>query len=137
MKKELIRLTEQDLQNIIKESVTKILQEENIEEGWFGDKWNQVKTAYNTATQDGGNGLTLKDRYNRTKNNWQTQGQLNDLSNLRKQLEAFVDSGKINPQMTISQLIGGKYNGNKFGKLSGMIGNRQSQINRNGGQYNE
>ena len=38
--------------------------------------------------------------------------------------------------MTIAQLVGGKYNGNKFGRMSGMIGNRQSQISRRGGQYN-
>ena len=35
----------------------------------------------------------------------------------------------------IAQLVGGKYNDNKFGRMSGMIANRKSQISRRGGQY--
>ena len=80
--------------------------------------------------------MGLKDRFNAAKKNWGTQGELNDLSNLRQQLEQYVETGQLNPQMTIAQLVGGKYNGNKFGRMSGMIGNRQSQISRRGGQYN-
>ena len=84
----------------------------------------------------GNKGAGLKQKFNNAKQNWNTQGQLNGLNNLKQQLEQFIDSGQLNPQMTIAQLVGGKYNGNKFGRMSGMIGNRQSQISRRGGQYN-
>lgn len=60
MKKQVIRLTESDLHNIINEAVTNVL----IEEGWFGDKmgkaagwarnqlgdfWNSMKGGYQQA----------------------------------------------------------------------------------------
>ena len=44
-----IRLTESDLHRIIEESVQNVLEEqmyEELEEGWFGDKWNQAKSAF-------------------------------------------------------------------------------------------
>ena len=58
------------------------------------------------------------------------------MQGLIKQLSQFIDAGEIDPNTTIAQLVGGKYNSNKFGRMSGMIGNRQSQISRRGGQYN-
>jgi hypothetical protein len=55
MNKKLIRLTESDLHRIVEESVANILSENEIEEGWFGDKWNQTKSAVGTAfNKDGG-----------------------------------------------------------------------------------
>ena len=133
--KKIIRLTEDDIRQIVLASVQQCLNEE-VDEGWFGDKWNQVKTAANTVkgNYQGGQGIgqTIKN----ATTNWKTQGQLNDLNNLKQQLSQFIDDGKLNPNMTIAQLVGGKYNNNKFGKLSGMIGNRQAQINNKGGQYN-
>lgn len=130
-----IQLTEQDLHFLVEDAVKNILRENGMEEGWFGDKWNQTKTAANTMFQ-GNQGAGLKQKFNNARKNWNTQGQLNGLNNLKQQLEQFIDSGQLNPQMTIAQLVGGKYNGNKFGRMTGMIGNRQSQIARNGGQYN-
>jgi hypothetical protein len=58
---------------------------------------------------------------------------LNGLNNLSQQLSQFVDNGQLDSQMTIAQLIGGKYNGGKFGRMSGMAANRMGQINRRGG----
>lgn len=129
-----IRLTESQLHDIIRESVYNVLNENEVEEGWFGDKWNQVKSAYNTATQNGGeDGMSMRDRFSAAKKNWNTQGELNGLNNLAQQLSQFVDAGQINPQMTIAQLIGGKYNNGKFGRMSGMTANRRGQISRRGG----
>ena len=132
-----IQLTEQDLHMLVEDAVRVYLRENEgeIEEGWFGDKWNQTKTAANTMFQ-GNQGAGLKQKFNNARQNWNTQGQLNGLNNLKQQLEQFIDSGQLNPQMTIAQLVGGKYNGNKFGRMTGMIGNRQSQISKRGGQYN-
>lgn len=135
MDKKPIRLTEQDLHFLVENAVQAYLTENRMDEGWFGDKWNQTKTAANTMFQ-GNKGAGLKQKFNNARQNWNTQGQLNGLNNLKQQLEQFIDSGQLNPQMTIAQLVGGKYNGNKFGRMSGMIGNRQSQISRRGGQYN-
>ena len=135
MNKKPIKLTEQDLHFLVENTVQAYLTENGMDEGWFGDKCNQTKTAANTMFQ-GNKGAGLKQKFNNAKQNWNTQGQLNGLNNLKQQLEQFIDSGQLNPQMTIAQLVGGKYNGNKFGRMSGMIGNRQSQISRRGGQYN-
>jgi len=126
-------ITESELHDLVNESVKLYLRE--MDEGWLGDKWNQTKTAANTMFQ-GNKGGGLGQRFNNARKNWNTQGQLNNLNNLKQQLEQFIDSGQLDPQMTIAQLVGGKYNNNKFGRMSGMIGNRQSQISRRGGQYN-
>ena len=75
----------------------------------------------------------MRDRFSAAKKNWNTQGELNGLNNLAQQLSLFVDAGQINPQMTIAQLIGGKYNNGKFGRMSGMAANRRGQISRRGG----
>jgi hypothetical protein len=55
---------------------------------------------------------------------------------LKQQLEQYIDAGQLNPQMTIAQLVGGKYNGNKFGRLTGQMGNMRSQISKRGGTAN-
>lgn len=133
---EKIRLTESQLQNVIRESVYNVLKEmnegEELEEGWFGDKWNQAKSAYQTATQN--NDMSLGQRFQNAKKNWSTQGNLNGLNNLKSQLEQYVDAGQIDPQTTIAQLIGGKYNNGRMGKMTGQINNRKSQISKRGGQ---
>lgn len=132
MERQVVRLTEEQLHNIISESVQMILSENEQEEGWFGDKWNQVKSAYQTATQD--NGVDFKKRMQNVKKNWNTQGQVNNLSNLINQLTQLVQQNKIDPQITVGQLVGGKYNQGKVGKLTLMRGNRKGQISRRGGK---
>jgi hypothetical protein len=128
-----IRLTEAQLHRVISESVQNILNEE-LEESWLGDKWNQTKSAVGTAFQGNGD-MGMTDRINGFKKNWNTQGELNGLKNLSRQLSQFVDDGQLDPQMTIAQLIGGKYNNNKFGRMSGMAANRMGQISRRGGTF--
>ena len=134
MEKRQIRLTEQDIHFLVEESVKTYLKENGMDEAF----WNQLKTGANTMFQknNGEQGMGLKQRWQNAKKNWNTQGELDNLSNLKQQLEQFIDAGQLNPNMTIAQLVGGKYNGNKFGRMSGMMANRQGQINRRGGQYN-
>ena len=55
-----------------------------------------------------------------------------NMSNLVNQLSQLLDARKINPQTTIAQLVGGKYNNNKFGTMSGMMGNQKSQLRKRG-----
>ena len=78
--------------------------------------------------------MNLKDRFNNAKKNWNTQGELNNINNLRQSLINFVEAGQIDTNMTIGQLIGGKYNNNKFGKMNAMTNNRIGQIKRRGGE---
>ena len=70
----------------------------------------------------------------RLKNNWNSQGELNDFQSLRDQLSKYLDAGQIDPQTTVAQLVGGKYDNNKFGKLTGQIANRKAQISNRGGK---
>ena len=125
--KQTIRLTESELRDMIQQSINEAMQDE----GWFGDKLNQAKSAAGTMfNKEGGN---FGQRINNAKKNWSAQGELNNIGNLRKQLEDLVDNRGIDPNTTIAQLIGGKYNNNKFGTMSGMMNNRKSNIQRRGG----
>lgn len=129
-----IKLTESDLHRIIKESINQVLMEDEMDENWFGDKWNQTKSAVKTFANNGNGESSLFDRWTRAKKNWGSQGELNGFQNLRDQLSQYLDAGQIAPQTTVAQLVGGKYNGNRFGKLTGQIANRRSQISNRGGR---
>ena len=45
----------------------------------------------------------------------------------------MLDARQISPDTTVAQLVGGKYNNNKFGTMTGMEANRRNQIKRRGG----
>ena len=125
--KQTIRLTESELRDMIEMSINEAMQDEN----WVADKINQGKSAVKTIfNKEGGD---FGKRISNAKKNWTTQGELNDIGNLRKQLEDLVDKRAIDPNTTIAQLIGGKYNNNKFGTISGMMNNRKGNIKRRGG----
>lgn len=128
--RQVIRLTESDLHRIVEESVNAIITEE-IDEGWFGDKWNQTKSAVNTAFGD--SEQSFGKRFQNARKNWSTQGELNNMTNLQNQLMQMLDARQISPQTTVAQLVGGKYNNNKFGTMTGMAANRRAQISRRGG----
>lgn len=127
-----IRLTESQLHDIIRESVYNVLNEEDMEEGWLSNKLKQGKQALKTAFQDSDE-MTIRDRWNNAKKNWSNQGELNNLNDLIQSISEFVDNGEIDPQTTIAQLIGGKYNHGRFGRLTGKAANRRNQIARLGG----
>lgn len=131
MEKKSIRLTETELQNLIREAVENVIESEELEEGLVRNKWNQLATAGRTMFQKGD--MNLKNRFKNAAKNWTTQGELNDINDLSAQLSAFVEAGQLNPNMTIAQLIGGKINGNRFGRMSGMAANRIGQISKRGG----
>lgn len=127
-----IRLTESQLNDLIRESVYNVLNEEDMEEGWLSNKFKQGKQALKTAFQDGDE-MSIRDRWNNAKKNWSNQGELNNLNDLIQSISEFVDNGEIDPQTTIAQLIGGKYNHGRFGRLTGKAANRRNQIARLGG----
>ena len=127
-----IRLTEGQLNDLIRESVYNVLNEEDMEEGWLSNKFKQGKQALKTAFQDGDE-MSIRDRWNNAKKNWSNQGELNNLNDLIQSISEFVDNGEIDPQTTIAQLIGGKYNHGRFGRMTGKAANRRNQIARLGG----
>lgn len=135
-----VTLNEDALNKLIADSINRVIKEsiENgeLDEGWLGDKWKQAKTGFNTLTQKS-DGMNVGDRFKKAKQNWASQGELNDIQNLSAQLSKFVEAGQLNPNMTIAQLIGGRMNGNKFGRMSGMAANRKSQIAKRGGVASE
>ena len=118
-----ITLTEEKLRNIISETISQYLNEAENE-----GLWNQGKTAAKTffSGKHAGNGLGA--RFNAAKKNFQTQGKLDDIQGLIQQLSQMVDNRQIDPNITVAQLIGGKYNKGRFGKMTGVQRNYQSQI---------
>ena len=127
-----IRLTESQLNDLIRESVYNVLNEEGMEEGWLNNKYKQGKQALKTAFQNSDN-MSISDRFRNARRNWANQGDLNKINDLIQQVSEFVDNGEIDPQITVAQLIGGKYNNGRFGKMTGRAANRRNQIARLGG----
>ena len=130
MENKKIKLSESDLHRIIEESIMTVLAENETDEGWFGDKWNQTNSAVGTALNGQGN---FSQRLQNAKKNWNTQGDLNGINNLQQLLTQMLDARQISPQTTVAQLVGGKYNNNKFGTMTAMAANRKGQISRRGG----
>lgn len=137
-------INEAQLRAIIAEAVENVLNAEDapldeneMEEGWLGDKFNQARSAASSfagARVPADSNQSIRNRFSAAKKSWQNQGELNGLQNLLNQLSQFVDNGQINPQSTVAQLIGGKYNNNKFGNITGKLNNRRSQIMNRGGR---
>jgi len=100
-------LTEAKLQKIIAEAIEEVMSSCDMDEGWLGDKWNQTKQAGRTFMNNKNQGFGQ--RIQNARQNWNNQGQLNNINNLIAQLSSFVDANKIDPNTTIAQLIGGKY----------------------------
>ena len=135
--KQRTRLTESQLHQLIQDCVNESLMErererEEMDENWLKDKVNQTRSALKTFTNRDKD-ASMSQRFSNAKKNWNSQGELNGFQNLRDQLSQYLDAGQIDPQTTVAQLVGGKYNGNKFGKLTGQIANRRAQISNRGG----
>lgn len=133
-----IHLTEEELKQYISEEVSKFLNEsfdnmsdsgieENAEEEGV---WNNLKTGAKTFfSQQGNPDASVSDRWRRAKANYKQQGTVDNYRNLYVQLKQLLDSGKINPNVTVGQLVGGQYNKNRLGRLHSYIGGNQSAIN--------
>ena len=119
-----MKLTKRQLQQIIQESIEDALNnEEELDEGFF----NNMKTAGKTFFS--GKGGSFGDRFQKAKQNYNTQNEYDNLSSLKTQLSDLLDKRMISPNTTVAQLVGGKYNNNRFGTITGMMGNRQKQMN--------
>lgn len=91
--------------------------------------WNQLKQG--AATMFGsGNGGAM-DRIRKTGKNWTAQGEIDNMNKLKQQLQSFIEQGEITPDMTIGQLMGGKF---QKGNFASRTGQRQAMINARGGK---
>lgn len=126
-----MKITEKELHNLISECVQEVLLENEQEEG----RVNQAKSAWSALTSK--NGGTLSQRWDNMKKNFSGQKEIDDLRDIKEKLIKLIDARQINPNTTIAQLVGGKYNGNKFGSITGMEANRRAQIARRGGKHFE
>lgn len=127
----IVRLTESQMHQLITESVMQIINEMQSEDGEMDEGFlDRLKTGANTFFgRDKG---SLGKRWNNAKANYRTQGELDTYSDLIKQLSDLIDQRKISPDTTVAQLVGGKYNNNKFGTMTGMVGNRKTQLRNRG-----
>lgn len=132
-----VTISESVLKKYIQESVDKVLNEamehmpnveENTEEEGFIDNLKTgAKTFFSNNPkyqQD-----SISNRWQRAKANYQAQNKIGNYRMIISQLAELVNAGKLNPEMTIAQLIGGKYNNNRIGRLNSFIGGQQSSIN--------
>lgn len=131
--KNVIRITESQLRQLVSEAVIGMLNESCAEgDGDMQETWNQFKTGAKTFFSRNNAGRGLGGRFQQAKANYQTQGKLDDMKGLISQLSALLDQRKIDPNTTVGQLVGGKYNGNRFGTMTGMAGNMAGQMKRRG-----
>lgn len=122
-----IKLTESEFKEIVQTTVNEALQDEAL---W--DKWNSLKTAAKTFASKNNSNTGLSGRFSNAKKNYNLQGQYDELNRLVQQLSKFIDAGQIDPNTTIAKLIGGKYNGNKFGNMTGKMSYQMQQMHKNG-----
>lgn len=148
--KQTIRLTESEIRSMIEESVKKIMNEENMDEGF----WDQIKQGAksfvgqgygnknpknyrNTVQnrQDRGehtanalNGTTpmnFKGRWNAAKTGFKEQGNVDNANAVIKTLQDLIQSGDITADMSVKQVIN-KMTGNRLSAQ-----NRVSKANNN------
>lgn len=122
--KQTVRLTESEFRAMIQETINEALQDEGL--------WNKLKTGAKTFVSNTNKGDGITGRFQNAKKNYRLQGEYENMQGLIKQLSQFIDAGEIDPNTTIAQLVGGKYNSNKFGRMTGKMNNRMSQMRRNG-----
>lgn len=119
-----VRLTESEFRAMVEQTVNEALQDEGF--------WNNIKTGAKTFVSNTNKGDGIKGRFQNAKKNYKLQGEYDNMQGLIKQLSQFIDAGQIDPNTTIAQLVGGKYNNNKFGRMTGKMNNRMSQMRNNG-----
>lgn len=133
-----MKITEKELNNLISECVQEVLME-NQENEW-GEK---LGAAGSTLFGKGNGGF--RERIGKAVKNYKTQGELEELANINNSLMKFVKNKQLDPNITISQLIGitsyqdqdgnTQYKNSGFGKITGAMGNRKSQISKRGGRF--
>ena len=106
--------------------------DESLEEGL----WNQLKTGAKSAFGAGigsgdrtGGGLNLGKRFNAAKTGFQQQGKVDNIDKVLEVLKPLVDSGKIDPNQTVAQLLNsaGKFQKGSLGQMKAQAKSRISK----------
>ena len=111
--KQTIRLTESELKQMIEESINEAMVDEGL--------WNQLKQGtmaafgkgdmgsknyYNRQTRSGNGGLNLGQRANAFKQNFKSQGVIDNANEIVNYLQKLVDSGVCTWQSTLGEVWG-------------------------------
>ena len=134
MAKEIIRLNETVLENLITKCLNEALEENDIEEG----VWNNVKTGVKSAFGKGvgseasqdkrkGGGINLKKRWNAAKQGYNSQDIADKIDNVVNYLKDLIEQGKIDPNQTVQELVYSVGGRNKFGR--GNLSTMRAQAN--------
>ena len=117
-----IRISEENLRNMISEAVANVLAEENMDEGIL-DFGSQISAGIKTAV--GAKDKGFMDRMKAGYDNFRTKGEINKLENLRKILLKMIEDGEIDPKMPVGKLAG-------IGSISDTIGQKKAQMKNKG-----
>lgn len=136
----IIKINENDLQNIICEAINSYMVNEGMEEGFF----NNLRAGFNAgknAKIDQHKGEpkdavdmvqnNLGQRFNAAKKGFGLQKNYTRMTNLRKELQQLVQDGVINPKQTVQQLLA------NFGGFGQAKSNFQKQAKGMGTQLKE
>jgi hypothetical protein len=134
-----MKIKESELKEIISECVQEVLMENQQEEGlrdfgqgvasFFGRGEAGSNNNKNKELRQNG-GLNLNKRFKAAKTNYQMSKESRQINDVIAFLEDLVSKKQLTPETTIADLIGGKLNGNKYGRLHGMRDNRTSRASR-------
>ena len=138
MAKQVIRLTESDLHEMIENAVYRIISENEEDEGlwnqvkqgaksFFGNGYGkdkesnfrnsiadrQAKGEHTANWMNGTTPMNLKQRWNAAKTGYQQQGVVDKVDDTIKYLNDLISQGKITPETTVGELV---RQGGKFGK---------------------
>lgn len=121
--KQTIRLTEAELTNMIRECINEAISDQGTDEGFGSQLWAGAKSMFgkgagskNTNNNRTNGGLNLKKRWNAAKTGFEQQGNVDKIDQVIAFLQPLVDSGKIDPNQTVAQLLSKPGGTNKFAK---------------------
>lgn len=105
----------------------------NVTQGaksFFGNGDAGKKNSKNQDLRSQNGGLNLGKRMNAAKVNYQMTKEGSKINDVIQFLEDMVDKKQLTPETTIADLIGGKLNNNKYGRLHAMRDNRTSRASK-------
>lgn len=132
-KKQVIKLNEATLHKIIAEATLQVLNEMAQDEGFGANLVQGAKSFFGKGdfgkgkNDRTGGDLNLRARWNAARTNYQAKGKYDKMDALINQLSELLDAKAINPNTTVAQLVGGKYNNGRYGTMTAMRDNAAAQ----------
>lgn len=131
--KQTIKLTENELRNMIADIINESMEEsedeglkKNLQAAWSAFKGNETPNAEGNTFQQ--TAKTIGNKFKAAKQNFKSQGKWDNLENVRKSVKQLVDAGKIDPEMSVSELIA------PMGGIGRMKTDITKNMKANGGQ---